>query len=610
MMNFPQRRGSRTASPRTAASAATATGALLGVGVALLGAALLAAVRPAHAGDWPMLRGGMQRSGVADEKVAPPLSLLWRFTAAFQRENPNSPAIVGTTAYFAAGNAASGGGVVYAVDTNTGAQKWRYPSEGGLPGHIFQTAPLVDGGFVYVGASDGNLYVLRANDGGLAHTFRTRGPILSSPVIEGGTLFFGSNDDNLYALDPATGALRWRQNYKATDNITSAPLLADGRVIFTTADQFVYSIEQATGIFKWRVRLPSRFVDNAPVYADNTLYVPSGRSLFAFVPRSGNMRWQVPLPGDIVVPPVAEGGVVYVIDRDRKMWALRANNGREVWAQGVQLPYIAAAAPTISGDVIYIPTSRNVIMAVSREDGKLLWNYAIEPSSSRANVAAPTYTSISAPIAIANGSLYVLSDDGSLSSFRPDAPDSTGPLASKFFPRPGSIVNGRPPIPFAAEVTDPGSGLDENSVRLTLDGQPLDATWDPTRNLIYYATTPAAGVVQTTLANGRHTVTLTARDWRGNERRESWSFLVDTSLPDTVNREQQAPAAPRATRRGSATSTPTTSRPRTTTGRPQPGNRPPGGGQQPPRTGGRPGGGGTTPAPPPNAPPPPPPPGL
>jgi outer membrane protein assembly factor BamB len=232
-------------------------------------------------------------------------------------------------------------------------------------------------------------------------------------------------------------------------------VFADGRVFFTTTDQFLHSVEEATGIPKWKFRLPSRFMDNAPVFADNTLYIPSGQRLFAFVPRSGSQRWVQTLPNDILTPPVGEGGIVYVIDRDRKMYALRSRDGREAWPQPAQLPYAAAAAPTISGDVLYVPTSRNVVMAVSRENGKLLWEYAIEPSSGRANVAPPTYTSIAAPMAISNGTLYVLSDDGSLSTFRPDAPDTTGPLASQFFPKPGSVVNGQPPLPFAATVTDP-----------------------------------------------------------------------------------------------------------------------------------------------------------
>ncbi len=433
--------------PRSIPGALTA---LLGIGLAL-GAA------PVRAADWPLLRGNVQRSSVAEEKLAPPLSLLWRFTAAPHRNNPCAPAIVGDTAYFASGETRSGGGVVYAVDVRTGAQKWRYPSQGTLGSQTFQTAPLVDGGNVYIGASDGNLYVLRAQDGELLRTFRTGGPITASPVIFGGVLYFGSNDDTLYALDPNDGRPVWPQPYKARDNINSAPVIGEGMIFTTSSDQHVHAVN-LTGKFRWQFRLPFSTLPNGLVFAGNTLFVPAGSRLLALTPRSGNQRWMQTLPADIAAPPVAEGGVVYVTDGDRNLYALRDRDGREVWEKPIQLPYEAAAAPTISGDVIYVPTVRNVVYALSREDGRTLWYYSIDPSTNQPRVAPPTYTALAAPMAIANGTLYVLSDDGSLSAFRPDAIDTTPPLAARFFPVPGSLVSGTPPLVFAAEPVRPGFG--------------------------------------------------------------------------------------------------------------------------------------------------------
>lgn len=529
MMNLPRRIGRATA--------------LLGVGFALIAPA-------AQAADSPLLRGSAQRSGAYEEKVAPPLSLLWRFTGGAQPKNPCSPAIVGDTAYFATGGSAGGGGVVYALDVKTGAQKWRYPSEGGLANNIFLTAPLVNEGFVYIGASDGNLYMLNSASGELVRTFRTGARIASSPLLTSGNLFFGSDDNIFYAIEPATGKYIWRQQYRAADNINSAPLLADGMLFFTSADQHIHAVNAATGIGKWRFRLPYVVRDNAPIFADNALFIPAGPRLMSFQPRGGNLRWQVTFPNDIAVPPVAEGGVIYAIDRDKKVYALRTNNGREVWEKPVELPYDAAAAPTISGDVIYVPTGRNLVYALSRTDGKVLWDYAIEPSAAIPptgvmRATPPTFTTISAPIVIANGAVYVLSDDGSLSAFRPDAPDTTAPLADNLFPKPGSMVSGAPPLTFAAQVDDPGSGLDSESVKLMLNDQELDATFDVARNLIYFQTSPRAGSVNPPLPNGRHTVTLLAKDWRGNTKEEKWSFVVDNTLPTSVNREQAAPAAPR-----------------------------------------------------------------
>ena len=557
----------------------------LGVTAALLGVGILASTYVVRAADSPLLRGDLQRSGVAGEPLTPPLSLLWRFTASPLRNNSSAPAIVGDTVYFATGATQNGGGVLYALDAKTGAQKWRYPSQGGVAGAVFQTAPLVEGGLVYIGASDGNMYIVDATSGELSRTFKTGGSILSSPAISSGVLLFGSNDDILHALDAKAYTGVWRQQYRTGDNVNSAPVIADGMVFVTSADQHIHAINLATGIGRWRFRLPFTALVNGPVFSENTLYVPAGPRLHAFAPRAGNLRWQQNLPNNIAVPPVAQGGIVYVADRDRNLYALRSNNGREAWEKPVALPFMPAAAPTISGNVLYIPSDRNMIYALSREDGRILWDYAIKPSTNDVDARPAPFTSVSAPLAIANGTLYALSDDGSLSAFRTDAPDSTPPLATKLFPRPGSQVSGAPPLVFAAELDDPGSGFDRESVKLRLDEQEVVATFDPGRNLVYYRTGAQTNAASNNLTNGRHTVTLTARDWRGNVREETWSFSVDNSLPAAVNQSPATPAAPRQPR----------VRPTTPPGGQRPGGRRPGGGR-PDRP--RPGRPNTPPAPP------------
>ncbi len=542
--------------PRRQPAGSSAGSSRLGVFMSFAAAAsVLAVAAPlvgphlAAAADWPLLRGDTQRSGVSSESdVRPPFSVLWRFTAGAQANNPCAPSIVGNLAYFAARDTTANGGVVYAVDVRTGSQKWRYPATGGLDRQTFTTAPLVQDGKVYIGASDGKMYILNANDGGFVQTYLTAGPILSSPAIYNDTLLFGSNDDTLYALNVTQPNLTsvWRQSYKTKDNVNSAPLIADGQVFLTTADQFVHAVSAATGVPKWQFRMQYNSMANGPIFADNTLYVPSGPRLYALIARSGNVRWTVPFPTDIAVPPVAEGGVVYVIDKERNLYALSSNRGRAVegWEKPVQLPYTVIASPTIitgknadDPGILLVPTSRNVILALSRADGKVLWEYALEPATSRL-AAPPLYTAITTPLSVANGTLYALSDDGSLTAFRRDAPDSTAPEVSNVYPRPGSVISGTGTMIYAAQVKDQGSGLDTSALQMVVNGQTLDATYDRDRKLVYYRSEGKGGA-SAGLPNGRQNITLVAKDYQGNVREEKWSFIVDNTLP--AIRDQQAP---------------------------------------------------------------------
>jgi len=582
MINLPRRRAVRRA----------------GLAVAAVAMLWTVGTTVSHAADWPMLRGDARRSGVAGEAVAPPLTLLWRFTGAPLGNNVAAPSIVGDTVVFAGraqGNADSGG-VVFAADARTGSQKWIFPGENGLRDRkLFTTAPMIHNNAVYIGASDGYLYVLDLNTGRELRKFRTGGPVGSSPIVQDGVLYFGSNDRTLYALDPETGNQAWRTLYKAQDTINSAPVVADSLLFFTTSDQFVHAVKVATGIPRWQNRLPFRYQSNAAIYADNTLYVPSGPRMNAIQPTSGNFRWQRDFPGDILTAPVAADGVVYAVSRNARsgayeMYALRSNNGREFWEKPAVIPFAPSAAPTISGNVIYVPTNRSTVVAVARDTGEILWQYRIEPSVNRAGAVAPAEVAITAPVSVANGALYVLTDDGTLSAFRADAPDSTAPFATQLYPAPGSSVNGGPGLILAAKLTDPGSGLETSSIKMLLDDKEVGASYDQVQTLAYYRTRGTGKIVDPPLANGRHTVTLTAKDYRGNTLERTWSFVVDNSLPPPSSTEAPAVRPSGITAPGAGA------------GGQRPGGRGRGG-----NSGGQQGPGGTPPPPPPGGTPPPPP---
>jgi outer membrane protein assembly factor BamB len=530
--------------------------------VTLFGMGILLA--PALANDWPELRGDATRRGVSSEKVVPPLSLLWRYSAGQQSQNLCAPTIVGDTVYYStrANSDANSGGVLFALDVRTGQKRWQYPRESAGNGlrdrHLFLTAPLVHEGRVYVGASDGSLYVLDAESGEYVLQFKTGRAINSAPTIADGVLLFGSNDGTLYALDPKTGEPVWKSLYRPGDSVNSAPIVAAGYIFVTTTDNSVHAVLEKTGIPRWKNRLNYRILPNSAIYSDSTLLVASGPQLTALQPTSGLTRWQQRLPLDILAAPTADNGIVYVACRDAQgsgalLYAFRTNNGRPEWDKPAPLPLPPSAPPTISGDVIYIPTVRNVLLAVSKTDGKVLWEYYVEPSSNRPrdpNANARTSTVVTSPVSIANGTVYALTDDGALSAFRPDAPDTSGPMFSQLYPQPAQAVNGKPPVTLAAKVLDIGSGLNPESIKVILDDREVNAVYDATRNLVIYQTKGTGKVVDPPLQDGIHTISITASDWKGNAETKVWSFRVDNSLAPPSSRETPAPPRPGITAPG------------------------------------------------------------
>ncbi|MBC8142393.1 MAG: PQQ-binding-like beta-propeller repeat protein [Armatimonadetes bacterium] len=535
-------------------------------------AALGVATYRACAEDWPTLGGGDRRTGRSEETIAPPLSLLWRYTGtplSATAASASSPTVVGETAYFAGKNNPdpNAGAVLFALDTKTGSRRWVFPNDYGMKDKaVFQTAPVVNNGRIYIGASDGFLYILDAGSGSEINKIRTGGAVAGTPLIAEGTIYFGSNDNTVYAFDAETltPSGNWRTTYKTNENINSALISADGYLFFTTADQNVHAVAQLSGKGKWRYRLPFKYAPDSLIYADNSLYIPTGPRLYAIQPTSGNVRWTLTFPGEILAPPSAADGVVFVSCRDSatqefRMYAVKSSNNRTAWAKPAVLPAPPSAAATIVGDVIYVPTKRGIVVALSKEDGKTLWTYRSQPSASRASATLLNDATVTSPIAAANGALYIPTDDGSLSAFRPDAPDTTAPILSARYPVSAQSIFGGPGMVITGTITDPGSGLDTESLKMAIDGIEVTTGYNESLNIAFYQRPRSGKQVDQTasLSNGRHTVTLTAKDFKGNTLTETWSFVVDNNLKaPTVNylgakgRTSSANAAPPAPRGG------------------------------------------------------------
>ena len=62
----------------------------------------------------------------------------------------SSAAVVGDTVYFGARDR-----LVYALDTETGEEKWNFETEG-----FVESSPVVADGVVYIGSNDGSVYAL------------------------------------------------------------------------------------------------------------------------------------------------------------------------------------------------------------------------------------------------------------------------------------------------------------------------------------------------------------------------------------------------------------------------------------------------------------------
>ena len=188
------------------------------------------------AGDWPTWRYDAARSAASPDDIASHPVLLWSrklpaVRPAWPREYEQrlafdasyEPVVMDHLLFLGSPN----DGSLTAYETETGAQRWKFFTEGPV-----RCAPVCWKGKVYAGSDDGQLYCLDAQTGALVWKFRgapadrperrqlgnehlvSFWPVRGGPVIAEGVIYFGAGlwpvfGVFVHALDAETGQPKW-----------------------------------------------------------------------------------------------------------------------------------------------------------------------------------------------------------------------------------------------------------------------------------------------------------------------------------------------------------------------------------------------------------------
>jgi outer membrane protein assembly factor BamB len=393
--------------PRLAASRLLRFWPSLAAAAALLVLSLAAALSPADRDfarlggllplqqstpDVPMFRGNQARTGeIVGPGPAGKPEVLWQMRAGDQIRA--SPVLVGGVLY-----AGSSDGVYRAVDAATGNERWRFETGG-----IYAPHPSVADGLVFMGDNNpgqppghGTLFAVDAGDG--SERWHLAGAQTASPLAVAGMLYLGIEEGYLVALDVAEGTERWRA---ATGQISRGATFADGVVYAGGKDGVVYALDAADGSERWRYQTEGGKLATIAV-ADGMVYQATfdgpADQLYALDAATGDERWRFAV-GSRLEPPAVGGGVVFLPAGDGSVYALNAAEGTVRWRFGVDDPIVLA--PMLVGNTVYVAGASPTLYAVDAATGKERWHVDLDGP-------------IGAPPIVSGGVIYVGTDAGSL----------------------------------------------------------------------------------------------------------------------------------------------------------------------------------------------------
>jgi outer membrane protein assembly factor BamB len=256
----------------------------------------------------------------------------------------SSPVVYDGVVYFGVGDSTSrteGTGALYAVDTKTGKEKWRFGA-----GDLVHSVPAIADGMIYfvsediqwqvdVGMNQSTLHALDLVSGKQVWEFRAPSNALTpgelnDPTVYDGIVYCASPfwvdlPGSVFALDAKTGREVWKHTMREYGFDDPEPAAAYQGAIYVAASQpgwpQIYVFDAKTGQEKWRFRGRGDFL-KGPAISEGILYAAAGTYigeegvLYALNTATGEKLQEIELDFSPEQPPVVSDGVLYVVASD------------------------------------------------------------------------------------------------------------------------------------------------------------------------------------------------------------------------------------------------------------------------------------------------------
>jgi len=198
-----------------------------------------------------------------------------------------------------------------------------------------------------------------------------------------GRVYATTGFGDVIAVDANTGEEVWRVYVRSP--IRSAPTVRNGRVYVLTLDSRLLALRGDTGETLWIhvgvSEVASLLGGGSPAVDDNIVIVPfASGELVALTADSGKSIWSDSLTSvrrtdsvstlsHIRGNPIIDRGRVFAVSHGGVMASFDLKTGERIWDRelgGIGNPWVA-------GDYIFMLTTEDEIVCLSRDDGRIFW---------------------------------------------------------------------------------------------------------------------------------------------------------------------------------------------------------------------------------------------
>lgn len=367
------------------------------------------------------------------------------------------------------GNAAKNPGHLAAADAL--GKAWSTSiGDGGSNARALLSQPIVSGGRIFALDSESDLSALDPRDGRTLWTTRLttddEEPVFAGGIAaEGARVYAATGVGEAIALSAEDGREIWR--VRLSGPVRGSPTVANGQVYVVTIENRTIALSAEDGRRLWEHQgineVAALLGGAAPAVAASTVLTPySSGELYALLAENGRVVWVENLSSirtlsaiarlaDIRGNPVVDRDLAFAVSHAGRMAAIDLRTGARVWER----PVGSVHMPWVAGDYLFVSGLNGEVVAMSRRDGRVRWVHRLPPfedmvdredpiqytgpvlvgdrllvaSSDGFVYALSPYTgellgnievgdSVYVSPTVADGSVYVLTNDGNLHAFR------------------------------------------------------------------------------------------------------------------------------------------------------------------------------------------------
>lgn len=310
---------------------------------------------------------------------------------------------------------------------------WRASIGRGSTNEIpLSSMPIVIDGKIYALNTKSKVNAFSATDGKKLWSSDVSNDDEGDIVIGGGIagsrgkLYVTNGYNEIIKLDGGSGEIEWRVILPAAAR--AAPTVLAGRVFVKTLNNQIIALAASDGNLLWThqaIGETSGLLGSPSPSVNRDIVVPgySSGELFALRIENGGVAWQdnlapqqrlggVEALSDIQAMPVLDRGLVVAISFGGRLVAIDQRTGRRAWQREIG----GSETPWVAGESVFVLSSQNRLVSFDRETGNIRWVRDLPKFEEDSDGEVPLV--LYGPV-MAGGRLFVTASDGTVFEMNP-----------------------------------------------------------------------------------------------------------------------------------------------------------------------------------------------